>query len=267
MNALDIERFEAVGIVLRPVPSLSLPVDCAAWASKLRTMLAADLSGERANTLHRSPVDVRRVGFPVEGILQESNGLIREHFGMSSGDLEVHACFAVLYSPEANQILKLHRDDSDVTLNICLERSDDLEGTEVVFHGTEGLKHPKLNHTPTFMPYDKAKTLVNVPKGWVAIHRGCHAHETTPLRQGHRLSVICWFKYVLDSQMAIARYAHYYNRLVEDVTLEEVEASAARAKGWAEATLCDFNGSHTPPRLGTMLQLEWGMLVLHHQLP
>merc|ERR1712194_715631 len=145
------------------------------------------------------------------------------------------------YGPEANKNLRPHRDDSDVTLNICLERSDDLQGTEVVFHGTEDLNGPKLNTTPSFMPYDELKSSVNVPQGWVAIHRGCHVHETAPLRQGYRLSVICWFKYALDRQLAMAKYAHYYNRLVEDTTAEEVEASAAGVQAWAEAELMDFH--------------------------
>jgi hypothetical protein len=237
----DRDRFEAVGLVLRPVPSLSLPIDCTEWAGKLRAMLRQELSSERANTLHRSSADVRKVGFPVEGILHEAGDFIREYFGMSPENLDIHACFAVAYSKDANTKLRLHVDDSDVTLNICLEKSDDLKGTDVVFHGSEALSSlPKLNFGSLVGPVDQLRTSINVPAGWVAIHRGRHAHETTSLQQGSRLSVICWFKYVLNTEMAIAKYAHYYGRPLEHVTIQEVEASVAGAKAWAEADLPDF---------------------------
>jgi len=238
LTETDMHHFQGRGIILRQLPGLH----CAHWAAALEDLLRANAS-ERTNTLHRTSADVRRVGFPVREVLDSVAEHVQTNFGFHPDELETHAAFAVSYSPDGNRNLKLHRDDSDVTLNLCLHQSYDLAGSKVLFHGNDelnSLPQPLTYQGDIKGPHDTLQTFVDVPVGWVAIHNGHFPHETTPLSEGSRLNVILWFKCHVNVEMAVAKYAFYYGRSYSDVKADEVEESAAGLRGWAKAELLGF---------------------------
>ncbi len=95
-----------------------------------------------------------------------------------------------------------HTDPSDITVNICLEASDDFQGSQVLFYGTRPLLLSPLQRqqqeeegdtpsSPTSpQEEDDFQFLVDQIPGFATIHWGAHPHETLALKQGHRTNVV-----------------------------------------------------------------------------
>eukprot|EP00536_Pseudo-nitzschia_multiseries_P005430 jgi/Psemu1/65084/estExt_Genemark1.C_1010084 len=111
---------------------------------------------------------------------------------------------------------KLHMDPSDITVNMCLHKSEDAEGSYVLFHGTKRLRNVDVegatgsgagggsnnndddeDDSPGTTPGAGGddRFLVSQEPGYATIHFGDHPHETTRLRRGTRTNVIVTYLY------------------------------------------------------------------------
>jgi hypothetical protein len=80
---------------------------------------------------------------------------------------------------------KTHRDKSAITINLCLEKTADVRGSQVLFF------HPPLAGQE--QPGDDRIALtLEHQVGQVAIHSGTHWHRTVPIEAGERASLIVW---------------------------------------------------------------------------
>lgn len=82
--------------------------------------------------------------------------------------------FGIVYDTYSQKTLKLHKDDSFYTINMCLEST--AEGNEVVF-----------------VCGDK-EIPVNIKEDHMIIHLGNHAHFTNEITSGKRTNVVLWYK-------------------------------------------------------------------------
>ena len=107
--------------------------------------------------------------------------------------------------------MKKHTDPSDVTVNLCLERSSNLKGSQVQFFGTKELKSAvKLDDEAgnsdeqAIIEELAAKKngaapvsfLVMPESGWATIHWGQHPHLVTSLEAGQRTNVVLTYCFV-----------------------------------------------------------------------
>lgn len=95
-------------------------------------------------------------------------------------------------------------DPSDVTINLCLDKSDDCEGSHVWFHGTKA-----LTNVPDADAPKPDQFLVRQDAGYATIHWGDHWHETTPLKAGRRTNIVLTFWYADASRSNVASRTCY----------------------------------------------------------
>lgn len=112
---------------------------------------------------------------------------------------------AVIYSAEGEgeKALKLHRDDSDITLNITLA-SNGLVGNEICFVGSMpfGNESCVQRLEKIRLRLDDGHTSHPVPPpapGMCLLHCGAHPHSTRTIEAGGRVALIVWLKRVPDT--------------------------------------------------------------------
>jgi len=143
------------------------------------------LKNDKTNTLHYFSVDVTKTTFPWVKILQKCEPFLDLLWGIPPGTLKLHGGFVINYSSYMNKSLQLHTDDSDITINLCLQT--DCEGTQVRFHGHRSTKIYKPD-------YWAGEVDITPQKLWALVHEGQHQHETLPVQSGERWNVVLWFK-------------------------------------------------------------------------
>jgi hypothetical protein len=134
--------------------------------------------------------------FPFDAILVESEiaRSIVKYFGIRSMDeIRLDDAFCIHYnSNQADTSGARHTDPSDITLNLCLEKSPDTKGSHVLFHGTKSLVGGSDIMDDEPLP---TNFLVKQEQGYATMHWGAHLHETTPLFSGKRTNIIMTFVY------------------------------------------------------------------------
>ncbi|GKY99295.1 hypothetical protein MPSEU_000884600 [Mayamaea pseudoterrestris] len=138
--------------------------------------------------------------FPFDAILKDStiSQAIVKYFSVKSmGELRLDDAFLIQYhSKQADTSGARHTDPSDITINICLERTPDTTGSNVLFYGTKSLvvtDGKDLAALPASDIDEKPLPhtfLVKQEQGMATIHWGDHLHETTPLFSGKRTNII-----------------------------------------------------------------------------
>lgn len=174
----------------------------AAWADETGLAVA------RPNSMNRYGMVLNDIGFQasmhaiMEQIVCALVDLappISTRFGDSprSRFLSQHS-FVVKYNVGEDEDLKTHRDDSDVTLNLCLGRS--FEGADVYFHAQppasasavccQGSEDEYVYPHPADCQYCTFRHR-HVP-GTAILHLGQHVHGVDRLQSGERISLIMW---------------------------------------------------------------------------
>ncbi len=120
---------------------------------------------------------------------------------VSEAELRIDDGFAIHYNESHwNTKVAKHMDPSDITVNLCLERSDDLEGSQVMFFGRQSIRCAAQPGDPEY--FDEAERaassnfLVTPMTGWATIHWGHHPHLVTSLSKGQRTNVVMTYVYV-----------------------------------------------------------------------
>jgi len=106
----------------------------------------------------------------------------------NGNELEVYHAFLTRnhVHRDENANFKVHCDKSDITLNICLEASDDLVGSTVGFYNNNP---SDLGQVPT--EEDRVYTHQH-RVGHAVLHTGRQWHKTDPIVCGTRSSLIVW---------------------------------------------------------------------------
>jgi hypothetical protein len=100
-------------------------------------------------------------------------------------------------------------DPSDITVNMCLEKTDEVEGSQVLFHGTKKLENSNVDDKSTID--DPTSFLVPQQEGFATIHFGSHPHETLPLlRGGRRTNIILTYCYKDKSRSDVDKRNCYF---------------------------------------------------------
>ena len=196
-----VELVEDTELLLRcGVCRVKLPTDTVScdewlrWAHDLAQVTPEILTqqGDDQYAFYRNILD--EADFPFEAILVNSKiaASIVKYFGVGSMDeLRLDDAFCIQYNErQADTSGARHTDPSDITLNICLEKTPDTTGSHVLFHGTKCLVARKeLTDLDDQEPLP-SKFLVKQEQGYATIHWGDHLHETTPLFSGQRTNIV-----------------------------------------------------------------------------
>lgn len=194
------------------VPIASDEVDAAAWkkwAADLSVVTPAIMTaeGDGEYAFYRNILDEST--FPFEAVLRSAVGeAIRNYFHVSSLDeIKLDDAFCIHYNMAQKDTKGAkHMDPSDITVNLCLEKSDDCEGSHVLFHGTQvlrGVAHDERDVAGTF------QFLVNQQPGCATLHWGRHPHDTTALQRGTRTNVVLTYCYTDKSRSDVATRTCY----------------------------------------------------------
>mmetsp|Transcript_8355 Transcript_8355/g.15409 ORF Transcript_8355/g.15409 Transcript_8355/m.15409 type:complete len:267 (+) Transcript_8355:88-888(+) len=237
----DPDELLRYGICKVPLPE---GFDAEQWAEELSTIPLTSLGfeGDGEYAFYRNILD--EPDFPFDRILsfpqneqdeqeeekQTTNtpstiaAAILKHFPVQDlKELRLDDAFCVHYNMEQDDTTGAkHMDPSDITINMCLQKSKDAQGSYVLFHGTR-----QLENVPDFetnqggestvdnqddqdtAASSTTKFLVMQTPGFATIHFGDHPHETTPLYKGSRTNVILTLWYTDPNRSDVATRACY----------------------------------------------------------
>lgn len=105
-------------------------------------------------------------------------------------DWDLFHAFLITYDGISNIKLAVHRDDSDITVNVCLD-GDHYEDNEVVFVG--GMPTPATRRFAHRLD-TRSEIPVKAATGDAVIHYGHQVHYTRPIKAGVRWSIIIWLR-------------------------------------------------------------------------
>eukprot|EP00978_Attheya_sp_CCMP212_P027647 scaffold93104_cov42-Attheya_sp.AAC.1 len=182
----DETLLEGYGVLRVPISSSVL--DREYWAtelSRVTPMNAASEDGEYA--FYRNIVD--EPNFPFDMLHKD----LADRFPLFA-TLQLDDAFCIQYNTaQDDTTCAKHMDPSDVTVNMCLEKTADTTGSHVLFYGTQSPMIPSANNNGTTMcstPETEFQFLVEQKEAYATIHWGKHSHMTTPLKSGRRTNII-----------------------------------------------------------------------------
>jgi len=236
----DPETLLKYGVVKVKLPSQA-EFDCEKWATELSQISPLNIAGygDNEDAFYRNIMD--EPDFPFELFLSSEIGeviskyFLQQHEQQKQSSCEekdqsstccadeekkedqpsdVKEClrlddaFCIHYNTEQDDTTcAKHMDPSDITVNMCLEKSDDVTGSEVKFYGTQSLQHIKKadeNLNKGAGQGEDFSFLVNQEQGYATIHYGCHPHETIPLKRGRRTNIVLTYCYKDESKSGVA---------------------------------------------------------------
>jgi len=217
------QHLQAKGIIQISIPPNILNLQH--WSSELTriTPLIATLQDNEyafyRNILEDEP------DFPFDDVLHSAIGsAIQRYFGIEDVKKEIRLddAFCVHYNTEqCDTTCAKHVDPSDITVNLCLEKSEDVKGSMVMFYGTQKLHDLHVeevhgddddgeHHQEKEEENGTSTTfLVDQKEGYATIHWGNHPHEVTPLEAGKRTNVILTYCYTDKSRSDVATRCCY----------------------------------------------------------
>jgi hypothetical protein len=212
-NSDELLRLGIVG----HIPITSDEIDTSAWkkwATELSIVspiiMTAEGDGEYA--FYRNILE--EPDFPFDSILRNchiKNAMIK-YFNvqcLKEDEIKLDDAFCIHYNMnQMDTSGAKHIDPSDITVNLCLDKSDDCRGSHVLFYGTKALhgidNSEQLSKTPP-----PEKFLVNQEMGYATIHWGDHPHETTMLEAGCRTNIILTYCYRDKTRSNVSKRSCY----------------------------------------------------------
>jgi hypothetical protein len=198
-NTKQLARY---GVCRAKLPTTS--IDWHEWATRLSQVALENVGfeGDGEYAFYRNIME--EPGFPFDAILKSEVGqaMVRHFDMMSLDEVRLHDAFCVHYNMEQDDTSGArHVDPSDITVNICIEKSPNATGSRVKFYGTMAMKNVERDSTPD----DKEASsefcfLVDQEPGYATIHWGGHPHETMRLESGTRTNIVMTFWYVDKSR-------------------------------------------------------------------
>jgi hypothetical protein len=171
---------------------------CEELATKV---LAHRYSHPHAGSMQKYTVDVTSflsdfLNDTVKTLTPSINDLF--YFG-NPNEYSIYTAHAILYSAngEGEKSLGIHRDDSDITVNITLQTKN-LKGCDIGFADST-----EYGNTYCIENFGKLKAkldahcsvnTVHPTVGGCILHRGEHPHSTFSIQEGSRMALIVWLK-------------------------------------------------------------------------
>lgn len=155
-----------------------------------RTILDALRSHKlgEASSLHRYGVQIDNLQYDFKPIVERYTRLAN-YFFLQPLDrrLRLTSGFGIYYAHGLDSKLREHQDDSDISINICLD--GEFTGSQVVYIGCQSNRtaRHKLDHG--------RHVATTLAPGIGQVFRGCHTHFTTEIESGERWNVVLWCKY------------------------------------------------------------------------
>jgi hypothetical protein len=183
------------------------------------------MEGDGEYAFYRNIMD--EPDFPLECMLLDSttSSTISHYFGIKNlkEELVLDDAFCVHYNAtQSDTTGAKHTDPSDITINLCLEKSEDAQGSHVLFHGIQPLVPSRASSPPPPQsvsssdspppqhqqergpPPPPVQFLLAQEPGFATIHWGHHPHETTALTQGRRTNIILTYCYTDPSKSDVS---------------------------------------------------------------
>jgi hypothetical protein len=212
-------------------------LDCKEWAMELSRVTPENMTfeGDGEFAYYRSILDESASDYPFlnpDLFLQsqaEMGKVLQKHFlGLASSStlseiLRMDDAFCIHYDSSTQQDTSgaKHVDPSDITINLCLDKSDGIQDSHVIFFGTQPLievdciqssmqKFPHTLQLPSTsyqqnngckesslsMHQNDVKFAVEQRPGFATLHWGRHPHETMAVRgKGTRTNIVLTFCY------------------------------------------------------------------------
>lgn len=229
-----------------PPETTTMILDLAYWAAELSrvTPQIIAMQGDGEYAFYRNIMD-DPINFPFDTILRQSRvgEAMKRYFNITipppplvdddhrvvvseendedKNSIRLDDAFCVHYNTsQEDSSGARHMDPSDITVNICLQASDDMEGSQVLFHGTQQLLASSISQkTKTNIDdddddkdnKDSSSFSFFVPQipGTATIHWGHHPHQTTSITAGHRTNVILTYCYTDPNRSDVATRTCY----------------------------------------------------------
>jgi hypothetical protein len=176
------------GVVRARIPCDKIPLQ--KWAQELSQVTPLNMTAEDGEyAFYRNIMD--EPDFPFDAILDSDVGRAIESHFVPLAEIRLDDAFCVHYNMDQDDTSGAkHTDPSDITVNMCLEKTAETQGSEVLFYGTKSLRGGKIADTTG------AKTfLVEQKTGFATIHWGAHPHETLALTSGKRTNIVATYCY------------------------------------------------------------------------
>lgn len=194
------------GVCRVPLPPT---LDAAKWANELSQVTPEIMLGQGDGEYSFYRNIMEEPDFPFDTILDiglsEIGRAILKYFPITStNELLLDDAFCVHYNTDQEDTTGAkHMDPSDITVNLCLEKTDDTIGSHVLFYGTKQLQNTGIQPHTTQYKQHQQQQQVGVPDrfyvvqepGTATIHFGDHPHETIALTRGKRTNVVLTYCY------------------------------------------------------------------------
>jgi hypothetical protein len=208
----DPETLLRLGIAKVPIPSV-ITKQREKWASELSQVTPMIMfgQGDSEYAFYRNIVEEPELEFPLDGALSEEvEEAFWKYFGVKRQEMRLDDAFCVHYNTDQSITSgSKHMDPSDITVNMCIEKTDDVEGSQVLFHGTKKLENS--NGDDKDIIDDPTSFIVPQEEGFATIHFGSHPHETLPLiKGGRRTNIILTYCYKDKSRSDVDRRSCYF---------------------------------------------------------
>jgi hypothetical protein len=134
--------------------------------------------------------------FPVDMVMKACGPVLLKYFVDDLDEVYLDDIFVVHYNTDQfDSRCAKHQDPSDITINVCLESSQDLSGSQIVFYGERSLKGVGDGTKKESGKGDDVLFKVDCKLGACTLHWGGHPHETLPLGVGRRTNVVLTLAY------------------------------------------------------------------------
>lgn len=137
--------------------------------------------------------------------------VLEQQFG-STTEFRIDDAFCIHYNmSQEDTTCAKHTDPSDVTLNMCLDCSEDIQGSEIIFYNAYPLL---VDHHHSSSSTDSCTTnnlifAVRPQPGYATLHWGYHPHQTLPLQRGERTNIVVTFCYKDKSKSTVSSRTCY----------------------------------------------------------
>jgi hypothetical protein len=202
----DPEQLARLGVLKVPIPD---KLDATLWAFEFSQVTPEIMAaqGDAEYSFYRSILD--DPDFPFDFILDEDSEIgktILRHFNVTKLDeIRLDDAFCVHYNMDQEDSTGAkHMDPSDITVNMCLERTEGVEGSEVMFYGSKTLQNVERDKDESF------KFLVQQVAGYATIHWGSHPHQTMALQRGKRTNIVITYCYKDSSKSDVSSRTCYF---------------------------------------------------------
>ena len=204
---------------------VSVPLDAGVWDDRVtwarRHMMTGGahqptapppmlmFAADQAEPVYRNLLDDDD-DIPLDRIRASLDSVIASQFGVAAEEWRLDDAFAIHYQYEQERTAGAkHVDPSDLTINLCLDATEDCVGSRVLFYGRMPLQWD--GSSSKNMLLDASETcLVEQRPGVATIHWGAHPHETTSLERGYRTNIIMTLCFKDKSKSDVASRSCYH---------------------------------------------------------